>query len=113
MPKLPESKHRPWMPKKPKFYREIDNASFYNSKRWRSVRKYFIKKNPICISCKRKNIDKAAKVVDHILPITMGGSQVDLKNLQSLCESCHNSKSAREGIEKRKSIKTYVRKPRK
>ena len=54
MPTLPKSKHRPWIPKKPKHLREVDNASFYNSKRWRSLRNYFIQMYPLCVNCKRK-----------------------------------------------------------
>ena len=90
MPKLPKAKDRPWIPKLPKFHREFNNASFYNSKRWRSLRKFFIKKNPICVTCKRNNEIVSAKIVDHIISISQGGSPIDLKNLQSLCEKCHN-----------------------
>ncbi len=42
MPTLPKGKRRPWIPEKPKHMREVDNASFYNSKRWRALRNYFI-----------------------------------------------------------------------
>ena len=105
MPTLPKSKQRPWIPKKPQHMREIDNASFYNSKRWRSLRNYFIQMHPLCIQCKREGIINAASVVDHVKPITMGGSPVDVKNLQSLCEYHHNQKSGREGAEYRNSLK--------
>ena len=111
MPKLPKAKERPWIPKKPKFHREFDNASFYNSKRWRSLRKYFLKKNPLCKRCKGSTGvgAVAATICDHIIPISQGGSPIDLKNLQSLCENCHNRKSAQEGHQWRKRIKKYKR----
>ena len=51
MPTLPKGKRRPWIPEKPKHMREVDNASFYNSKRWRALRNYFIQKFPLCNSC--------------------------------------------------------------
>ncbi len=105
MPNLPKSKERPWIPKKPTFAREFDNASFYNSKRWRALRNFFIQKNPLCAECQKNKIITSAQVVDHIKPIRLGGSPVDQKNLQSLCSSHHNAKSAREGHEKRKNIK--------
>jgi 5-methylcytosine-specific restriction protein A len=105
MPVLPKSKQRPWIPKRPQHQREFDNASFYNSKRWRGLRLKHIKKNPLCTICSTKNITTAAQCVDHIIPITAGGSPTDLKNLQSLCNPCHNTKSGREGIEYRKKIK--------
>ena len=109
MPTLPKSKDRPWIPKKPQHMREVDNASFYNSKRWRALRNYYIQANPLCEKCKRDGIITGSQMVDHVVPITMGGSPVDQKNLQSLCNSCHAKKSGRESAEKRKNIKDYKR----
>ena len=111
MPTLPKGKQRPWIPKRPEHMREVDNSAFYNSKRWRSLRKYFIQKNPLCRHCERDGITKPAYVIDHIKPISIYGMGVatDINNLQALCESCHNKKSAMESVEKRRS-KVYVRK---
>jgi 5-methylcytosine-specific restriction enzyme A len=36
-------------------------------------------------------------VADHITPVRLGGDFWDINNLQGLCASCHNSKSAKEG----------------
>tara|TARA_Y100000593_G_C4114272_1_gene239470 strand:+ start:217 stop:555 length:339 start_codon:yes stop_codon:yes gene_type:complete len=112
MPTLPKGKKRPWIPEKPKHMREVDNASFYNSKRWRALRNYFIQKNPICAQCKRDGIIKGAQCVDHIKAISKFGMGVatDINNLQSLCNSCHAKKSSREGAEKRNNTKIYKRK---
>ena len=107
MPTLPKGKRRPWIPEKPKHMREVDNASFYNSKRWRALRNYFIQMNPLCAQCKREGRVKGAQCVDHIKNIASGGSMVDIKNLQSLCNSCHAIKSGRESAEKRNIIKIY------
>ena len=107
MPKLPKAKQRPWIPKKPQHLREVDNASFYNSKKWRALRNYFIQKFPLCAQCKREGRLKGAQCVDHIKPITMGGGMLDQKNLQSLCNSCHAKKSGKEAAEIRNSVKTY------
>lgn len=38
----------------------------------------------------------AAVVVDHVVPIKDGGARFDWVNLQSLCVSCHNRKTATE-----------------
>jgi hypothetical protein len=38
----------------------------------------------------------AAKVVDHVTPLKDGGERFDASNLQGLCVSCHNAKTARE-----------------
>ena len=108
MPTLPKGKRRPWIPEKPKHMREGDNASFYNSKRWRALRNYFIQMNPLCSQCERDgNGPTGAQCVDHIKPISMGGSMVSISNLQALCNSCHAIKSGRESAEKRNKIKIY------
>ena len=115
MPILPKSKQRPWMPVKPKHFRETDNSAFYNSKRWRSISKSFKKNNPLCIQCTRDgNGPTAAQCVDHIKPISMYGMGVatDIKNLQSLCNNCHAKKSGRESSEMR-NTKVYIRKKNK
>ena len=112
MPTLPKGKPRPWIPAKPEHTRDVDNASFYNSKKWRSLRKYYRKKHPLCAQCKRQGTIKAAECVDHIKPISIYGMGVatELKNLQSLCNSCHAKKSSQESLELRKNTKIYIRK---
>ena len=105
MPKLPDHKRRPWQPKKPQQARLNPNTDFYQSKQSRILRNYYIQKNPLCESCKRRGKVKGGQVVDHITPINMGGHKTDLSNLQSLCTSCHNSKSGKEGWEYRKNKK--------
>ena len=110
MPVLPKGKRRPWMPEKQTHMREVDNSSFYNSKRWRALRNYFIQRNPLCAQCERDGTGPtAAQCVDHIKQISMGGSMVSNKNLQSLCNSCHAKKSGKESSERRNNIKDYKR----
>jgi hypothetical protein len=36
--------------------------------------------------------------VDHMIPITRGGSMYNLNNLLALCKSCHDTKSINEKI---------------
>ena len=107
MPNLPKSKRRSWMPEKKKHERQIDNSKFYTSKLWRATRNFYIQANPLCEECMRNNITTGGQVVDHIKPITLGGSKTDYSNLQTLCNPCHNSKSGKEGVEYRKGIKEY------
>jgi 5-methylcytosine-specific restriction protein A len=52
---------------------------------------------PLCRSCYLNGIDTPAQVVDHVRPISEGGSKTDSNNLQPLCNSCHNRKSGSEG----------------
>ena len=104
MPKLPEHKRRPWLPSKPKQARLTPNTEFYSSKQWRSLRNYYMQRNPLCEKCKRRsNKVVSGQVVDHIISINNGGHKTDLSNLQTLCTPCHKSKSGKEGWEYRKN----------
>ena len=82
---------------RPRAKRQTDEDNrFYQSKVWRSLRNEYIKQNPLCVYCQSNGIIKEAKVVDHIIPILMGGNSLSVTNLQSLCDSCHARKSAKE-----------------
>jgi 5-methylcytosine-specific restriction protein A len=54
--------------------------------------------NPLCKHCEEKGIIKGGECVDHIIPIRLGGGHLMLsvKNLQTLCNSCHAIKSGKE-----------------
>ena len=62
-------------------------VSFYDSKRWRTIRARHIGRNPECVACGR-----AATECDHI-----SGDHTDNRpeNLQALCKACHSRKTAR------------------
>ena len=51
---------------------------------------------PLCRICRSLGIVRAADVVDHIKPLAQGGEDVD-ENCQSLCNECHDAKTAAEG----------------
>ena len=85
------SKHRP----KDKDSRPSSTARGYN-RRWRKVRKMYLNKNPLCVECLKSGIITPATVVDHIEPHKGDyGKFWDEDNMQSLCESCHNRKTAK------------------
>lgn len=56
---------------------------------WRAIRANHLVNNPMCVWCGRR-----AQHVDHIIPRRKGGTD-DSANLQSLCHSCHSSKTAK------------------
>ena len=60
--------------------------------RWRKLRNWYIRANPIC-QLQVKCDGDAAEEVDHIKPIAHGGDALDSENLQSVCKPCHRWKT--------------------
>ena len=71
-------------------------VGFYQSKDWRVLRAAVLRDGPLCVACQAKGLLVAATVVDHVVPLKDGGARFDRANLQPLCVSCHNRKTARE-----------------
>lgn len=82
--------------------RDKTTDRFYTSKAWRTLRKWHLSNNPYCAECERNNINTLAQMVDHIEPIEQGGEKLNEDNLQSMCNSCHAKKSAKERWSKNK-----------
>jgi 5-methylcytosine-specific restriction protein A len=81
--------------------RRSGTMNVYDDRRWRRVRLLHLKDEPLCRHCKEKGLVVAAEMVDHIKPLTAGGEKYDDSNLQSLCSTCHNIKTAKERAAKR------------
>lgn len=101
MPSFPKAKRSNYLPKRVPFGRRKNkNREIYDSVRWRKLRLSYIQNNPLCEECLKedKYTDATGKkgVVDHITPINSGGAVFDRANLQTLCNKCHNRKSANE-----------------
>lgn len=64
---------------------------------WTKASLNFRKQNPLCAKCLERDIVTAATCVDHIRP-HKGNQDLfwDQSNWQSLCDSCHGAKSAKE-----------------
>ncbi len=71
-------------------------VGFYQSANWRAVRAAFLREHPVCARCAALGRINAAVVADHVQPLKDGGLRFDVANLQALCVSCHNRKTARE-----------------
>lgn len=80
-----------------RFKRDKAATKIYNSKRWRydTRPKVLIRDNYRCVKCGclGKSIDL---IVDHIEEISDGGDPYKIDNLQTLCRSCHNTKTEDE-----------------
>lgn len=97
MAKRIDSVKRSWVQERKPFERNVrGNSKFYNSRTWRKFRRAFLDKNPLCVTCEEEGRVTPATVADHIVPINKGGAELDEHNIQGLCASHHNAKSARD-----------------
>ena len=70
---------------------------FYLSKEWKVKRKEILKRdNYLCQECLRNKNITPGDTVDHIIPRSMGGKDLDNNNLETLCRKHHAIKSAKE-----------------
>jgi 5-methylcytosine-specific restriction enzyme A len=68
--------------------------SFYSSARWKALRAYKRRQDPLCELCKAQGRIKAAEQVDHIEPLVERPDlAMVLENLRSLCMSCHSRRT--------------------
>ena len=65
--------------------------SFYKSRAWTNVRKVAMMRDDyLCVNCTRNDIIKPAQLVHHVIEVkTDWDKRLDLNNLESICESCH------------------------
>jgi 5-methylcytosine-specific restriction enzyme A len=67
----------------------------YNTAAWQRLRLTKLASEPLCQPCKLRGKITTAKAVDHITPIARGGDAFPpLDGLMSMCERCHNEKTA-------------------
>ena len=67
----------------------------YNTAKWAKLRRVKLNEKPLCEICERRGQIVAAVAVDHFKPIKQGGHPFpELAGLLSLCERCHNEKTA-------------------
>lgn len=74
-----------------------DASDKYNTAQWRTLRQIQLSQYPICAACKSEGIITSAQHVDHIFPWQQIGEHAFTMNIyQSLCPSCHTSKTQLE-----------------
>lgn len=93
------------MPERKAFSRPVDFSWFYNQTKWRKFSKKYRQNNPVCVACEVQGIVSPAEVTDHVEGIEnilkACRNPIDEKECQSLCHSCHNSKSGKESHRKK------------
>ena len=69
---------------------------------WAKMSKAYRRANPLCECCLVLGVmtditpGEYKGCLDHMIPITRGGSMYNLNNLLALCKSCHDTKSIHE-----------------
>lgn len=73
---------------------------------WKDKRRELLRaSNYACVRCGSRN----ELEIDHIIPVSMGGLELDNDNLQVLCHDCHIQKHHEDGCGHEKK-KKYIRK---
>ncbi len=54
-----------------------------------------IAEEPLCRLCLKRNVESPTEEVDHIVPLSAGGSD-ERRNKQGLCSLCHAAKTKAE-----------------
>ncbi len=77
----------------------------YQTKHWRSIRAVQLSNHPLCAGCLADGIITSAHHVDHVFPWSQLHESAFYYNLfQSLCHSCHSSKT---GLERKGIFRRY------
>ena len=66
-----------------------------SGRKLQNIRKQVLSNNPLCVHCQLEDIITLANEVDHIIPLSKGGTY-EHSNLQGLCFMHHNKKSIEE-----------------
>lgn len=113
-PGCPELTREGWCPRhKPKRAERRVSArwhGWYSLPVWTDdLRPAQLLREPFCRACASRGVRTRATVADHITPHRGDWTLfTDRANLQSLCETCHNRKTAREmAEEKRKNRRPF------
>lgn len=70
--------------------RKAGNGGSYTAKEWKKLCKQY----PDCPCCGEKFTRKNKPTVDHVIPLTKGGTN-DIGNIQPLCKSCNSRKGTK------------------
>ncbi|QOY37054.1 HNH endonuclease [Anaerobacillus isosaccharinicus] len=81
-----------------KYHRSDRSKKFYHSKAWKRVRELIkIRDNGLCRHCLENKRITVGTIVDHIIPLEQDwDKRLHEDNLQLLCQSCHNKKTAED-----------------
>lgn len=83
-----------------------DYTDFYKTSQWLHTRKTVLLRDyGICVRCGLEG-----KIVDHIIPSEDDwNNRLDINNLETLCQRCHQLKTKREWIKRHKGVKRAMK----
>ena len=76
--------------------RRAPGRGWYNTARWRAIRKQQLTEEPLCRECLKQEYVTPATDCDHIEPHGWDEMKFWLGPFQSLCHECHSAKTRRE-----------------
>lgn len=108
--KLPASSPKKPRPKKEKFVYVMPGELFYASREWREIRYKALKRDGRrCVCCGATPEDGMKMHVDHIKPRSKYPElELELSNLQILCEDCNLGKSNKDETDWRAKMITDI-----
>lgn len=82
-----------------KHVRDKQSTSFYKSKEWKQTRQLVLMRdNYLCQSCLKQDRVVPADMVHHKIELKQDwGKRLDINNLESMCNSCHNKVHGKRG----------------
>lgn len=81
-------------------------ADFYACGEWKRMRQYKLSINPLCEVCMRDNKKTIATIVHHVHEIRTNlgwEKRLDINNLESICQSCHNKEEHAHSFKNRRA----------
>lgn len=92
---MPTINLKPIKRQEPKY--KVDNTNYYNTKQWKNLRMYYIKRHPLCECCLAHDVITPANEIHHKCRILSGKTEEERyklltneSNLISLCYRCHD-----------------------
>ena len=94
---MPTINRTPIREKDAEYKHEENSSLFYNSKAWRTLRRFYYDRHPLCEECLKHNVITPAEEIHHKRPFLTGKTDeerwsllLDENNLYSLCRVCHD-----------------------
>jgi 5-methylcytosine-specific restriction enzyme A len=78
--------------------RNKERTAFYKTGAWEKKRVHILKRDHgLCRVCRSRGKATAGNIIDHIIPLEVQPSlALEDSNLQTICQACHNAKTAED-----------------